>query len=142
MLSGYDRALRTEYVCGSLVGDPYIVSACPTMENIASSINSFKGNISPGVDEISSELLKSGPQTSAEIILPIIRTFWESENLDNELTEGLVINISKKGDLTDPNNWQGITLICIINKVIAQTIAKRISDRLTPTLGINWMQTP
>lgn len=134
MLSSNGRSAQISCECESHADDPDISSACPNVNEIINSINSLKTNKSPGVDGISAELLKVDSSTSAKIIHPIIRTFWENESLPDEVIEGIIINIPKKGDLTNPNNWRGITLLCMVNKVIAQIIAKRISARVSPAL--------
>ncbi|KAI8115934.1 LINE-1 reverse transcriptase like protein [Lucilia cuprina] len=57
--------------------------------------------------------------------------FWNTNNLSDELKEGLIINIPKKGDLTACMNWRGITLLSMVNKVIANILNTRLADALS-----------
>ena len=43
-------------------------------------------------------------------------------------TKGVIIRIPEKGALSDCNNWRGITLLSVPNKILAKIIIKRISD--------------
>lgn len=47
-------------------------------------------NKSVGTDGIPSELLK------AEILKPLVEEFWQNKTLQDELKEGLIVNIPKK----------------------------------------------
>ena len=40
----------------------------------------------------------------------------------------MIVKIPKKGDLTDCNNWRGITLLSVPSKILAKTIMQRISN--------------
>lgn len=111
-----------------------IETSCPVLSEVVNAINSLKSNKSPGLDGISPELLKADPHISAQIILPLITDFWVAEALPSELKEGVIFKIPKKGDLKDRNNWRGITLLSMVNKIIAHIITKRISDVVTPAL--------
>lgn len=42
--------------------------------------------------------------------------------------EGIAISIHKGADQTDPNNYRGITLTSVFEKVFCQILDKRISD--------------
>ena len=38
------------------------------------------------------------------------------------LTAGVIVKLPKKGDLTDCNNWRGITLLSILLETLRQSI--------------------
>ena len=52
---------------------------------------------------------------------------WEEEEVPADWTKG-VIRITKKGALSDCNNWRGITLLSVPSKILAKIVIKRISD--------------
>jgi hypothetical protein len=47
----------------------------------------------------------------AKIFEPLLKEIWEQEELPNEWTKGIIIKLLKIGDLTNCNNWRGITLL-------------------------------
>lgn len=90
---------------------------CPNISEVLTAISKMKNFKAPGLDNISPELLKADPETSAKIILPVIEEFWTNETLPEELKEGVIINIPKKGNLTECKNWRGITLLSLVIKM-------------------------
>lgn len=120
--------------CNSHITNTNISIDCPNVTEICEAIKSLKNKKSPGIDNISPELLKIDATTSAHLLTPIINQFWCTELLPEEISEGVIINLPKKGDLTARTNWRGITLLSMINKVIAHIINKRLSTSLLPEL--------
>lgn len=111
-----------------------ISTACPDDTEIANAIRSMKNNKAPGVDNINPELLKADPTLSASIIRPIIEDFWSSHSLPNELSEGVIIKLPKRGNLTECRNWRGITLLTVIHKVLATILHARLSSSIAADL--------
>ena len=46
----------------------------------------------------------------------------------------LVVNIFKKGDLRDCNNWRGVTLLPIISKIFHRMLLERIKKGIDKKL--------
>jgi hypothetical protein len=46
------------------------------------------------------------------------------------LNKGLIVKLSKKGDLQICDNWRGITLLSVPSKVISKILLKRINEKL------------
>ncbi|XP_046805059.1 uncharacterized protein LOC111688096 [Lucilia cuprina] len=120
--------------CASHTPNTSISTDCPGISEISNSIRSLKPNKSPGLDKISPELLTADRTTSARLLEPIIRAFWTHESLPDELSDGVIINLPKKGDLTNRKNWRGITLLSMVNKVIAHIINNRLSTTISQSL--------
>lgn len=134
MLSTSPPMQQTICSCESHLTNTNISTDCPNVTEICNAIKLLKNNKSPGIDNISPELLKIDVDTSAQLLAPIINQFWCSEQLPEEIAEGVIVNLPKKGDLTDRKNWRGITLLSMVNKVIAQIINVRLSTALLPAL--------
>ena len=49
-------------------------------------------------------------------------------NIPEELMTSIVISVPKKGDLTDMNNYRGISLMPVCVKIVAAIVAQRISS--------------
>lgn len=106
----------------------------PSLSEICDAISSLKNNKSAGIDDVAPEMLSADPGISASLLLPIIENFWNVGELPSDLKEGLIINVPKKGNLSDCSNYRGITLLSMVNKVIAHILNKRISIALSPEL--------
>ncbi|XP_073814313.1 uncharacterized protein [Musca autumnalis] len=92
----------------------------PSMEEIVNAVTALKRNKSPGEDGLPAELLQVDPTASASIIHPFLLEMWHRERLSIEWTRGAIIKLPKKGDLTDSNNWRGITLLNTICTILEE----------------------
>ncbi|XP_073671663.1 uncharacterized protein [Paramisgurnus dabryanus] len=106
----------------------------PTKEEIVAAIKKLKNNKAPGLDNLNAELFKTDPETAAEILEPLFRTIWRKACVPEEWTKGVIIKIPKKGNLSDCNNWRGITLLSIPSKILAKVIISRLSSAVDSTL--------
>ncbi|XP_065356057.1 uncharacterized protein LOC135950441 [Calliphora vicina] len=98
----------------------------PSIEEITSAVRKLKRNKAPGEDGIPPELLQANPGIAAEIIHPYICDAWLNEQLPNTWTKGEIVKLPKKNDLTECDNWRGITLLNTVYKVIATIINNRL----------------
>ena len=55
---------------------------------------------------------------------------WEGEEVPADRTKGVIIRITKKGALSDRDNWHGITLLSVLSRILAKIIIKWILDAL------------
>ena len=74
------------------------------------------------------EALKADIATTVEILHPLFEKIWNEEKIPNEWKEGHLIKLPKKGDLTDCNNYRGITLLSIPGKVFNRILLNRMRD--------------
>ena len=54
---------------------------------------------------------------------------WQNKEVPTGPTEwrnGIIVPLPKKGDLSDCNNWRGITLLSVPGKVFASIILSRL----------------
>ena len=75
-----------------------------TKEEIMSTVKELKNGKAAGFDEVSPDLLKADPATTADILERLLRRIWELENLPEDWRTGLIIKLPKKGDLTKCGN--------------------------------------
>ena len=45
-------------------------------------------------------------------------------------SEGLIVNLFKKGDKEDPANYRGITLLSVVGKVLSKILNNRLVEHL------------
>ena len=65
-----------------------------------------------------------------KLLRDILGNIWISEVTPASWTTGLIVKLPKKGDLSDCNNWRGITLLSITSKILSRIIHKRLADAL------------
>jgi hypothetical protein len=88
----------------------------------------------PEVDRIPPEVLKVNPYTTTELLYPVIKRIWTEERMPEEWKKGILIKIPKKGNLSECNNWRGITLLSISSKIMTIVILNRIREKIDQRL--------
>jgi len=71
-------------------------------------------------DNITAELLKHGNDVIATELTYLINMIYKNEDVPDDWRHGIIVTLPKKGDFSDCNNWRGITLLSISNKVFLQ----------------------
>ena len=98
---------------------------------VTTAIDKLKEGKAPGPDEITNELLK----TSRDLISPVLTTLFNKcltqESLPNSWRHSVVKTLYKgSGEVTDPNNYRGITLQNALYKVLTSILNARITRRI------------
>ena len=102
-----------------------------TYEEVCHAIRRLKNGKAPGEDFITGEMLKATADgEGARKLHELLSLVWESEQCPEEWKRGTIIKLPKKGNLTDCNNWRGITLLSVPGKVMAIIILERICETL------------
>jgi hypothetical protein len=105
----------------------------PTWDEVRDVLKSLPRNKACGIDGIPGELLKivyeeQEPGTDlAKAIWRIIHTIWSTAKVPECLEAAVVVPVPKKGDLTDPDNYRGISLISVILKVVSKIATVRLT---------------
>ncbi|CAG2205267.1 unnamed protein product [Mytilus edulis] len=105
-----------------------------THDEIKAAIKKLKNNKAPGVDGIPAEVLKSDINLNVNILRDLLNEIWEKEILPTQWKDGIIIKLQKKGNLTDCNNWRGITLLSVPGKILCRIILERIKDKIDSIL--------
>ena len=75
-------------------------------------------------------MLKSEVKHGPALLTSIFEDIWNTETTPADWKTGLIAKLSKKGDLSDCNNWKGITLPSLTSKVFSRLIFKRLLEAL------------
>ena len=105
-----------------------------SINEIKSALKLLKNRKSPGVDEITAEVLKVDTETTATVFHSLFQHIWKHQAIPADWTKGIVIKLPKKGDLSDCNNWRGITLLSVPSKVFLRVILNRIDKAIDAKL--------
>ena len=105
-----------------------------TVEEVKEAIRHTKSGKAPGADGICAEMLKVESQELPKILQEILQKIWETEEIPNDWKTGIIIKLPKKGDLSNCNNWRGITLLSITSKIFGRIILRRITGAIDSIL--------
>ena len=106
--------------------DLEIETEVPSKAEICKAISSLKNNKAPGNDQLPAELFKADPSLAADILHPLFTKIWNNNTIPTTWSTGNIVKLPKKGDLTNCNNWRGITLLSIPSKIFSRIIINRI----------------
>jgi hypothetical protein len=99
----------------------------PSLVEVEIAIGKFKSYKSPGTDQIPAELVKAGGETLYSEIHRLICSIWNKEELPQQWKESIIIPIYKKGDKTDCNNYQGISVLSTTYKILSNILLARLT---------------
>ena len=98
----------------------------PNTAEVRSAIENMRNGKAPGIDSLQTELLKADICTSTWVLTDLFHKIWEKEEVPKDWRQGLIFKLPKKGDLSNCNNWMGITLLSVPNKIFCRILLKRI----------------
>ena len=96
-------------------------------EEIESSINFLKNKKAPGVDGIPAEVVKHCKEHLTEPITNAFNYIIERRDFPEVWAEGLRSAICKAGNSTVVDNYRGITILPIVEKVFEVAVYRRLS---------------
>ena len=99
----------------------------PSAFQVEMVIENLKSHRSPGIDQISAELIKAWGRTIRSANRVIIICFWNKEKLPEEWKESIIVSIYKKGEKTDCSNYRGISLLTATYKILYNSLLSRLT---------------
>ena len=94
-------------------------------EEVEETVCRLKAGESPGVDNISSELLENGAEATTTVLTAICKKIWEENEWPKKWTQTLVIPLPKKGNLKQCQSHRTISLISHPSKIVLQVSDSR-----------------
>jgi len=98
-------------------------------------IGKLKSHTPPGIDEIPTELIKSGGGKICGEIHKLITSIWKKDKLPEEWKESIIVPIHKKGDKTDCNNYRGISLLPTTYNILSNILLLRLIPYAKEIIG-------
>jgi hypothetical protein len=80
----------------------------------------------PGSDQIPAELIQAGGEILLSAIHKLINSVWNNEELPDQWKESIIVQIHKKDDKTDCNNYRGISLLSTSYKMLSNNLLSRL----------------
>ena len=95
------------------------------LQEVKDALKSTKPRKAAGVDEVCPELLRADMEDTASRLTSCYNRLWETETWPKVWKKALV-KVFKKGDLRECNNWRGVALLPVINKIFCRILLERI----------------
>ena len=99
-----------------------------TEPELRRAVFSQKDNKSPGLDSISSEIIKTSSDFISSFLLRLYNRMFNTGEYPSSWGEGIITPIFKKGDVNNSSNYRGITLINILAKIYSQLLLNRLTN--------------
>jgi hypothetical protein len=81
-------------------------------------------------EDVVGELIRNGGSCLRSLLLRLINWVWQLETVPEQWGSGIIVNLFKAGDASDPGNYRGITLIPIIRKLFSTMIRLRLQEKM------------
>ena len=107
--------------------ETYMINMNFSEDEISSAIDTLKSSKSPGLDAIPAEFIKNCKDILARDITTIVNYIIEERNFPDMWAEGLRSAVFKSGKRSLVNNYRGITILPIIEKVFEVAVYRRMS---------------
>ncbi|KAK6760610.1 hypothetical protein RB195_021901 [Necator americanus] len=98
----------------------------PTESELPVCIQKMNNGKSGGDDGSSAEMLKYLSPSGIREMAKIIRPMWINEWIPDSWRHVIIIPFHKKLSITDPRNYRGISLLCVMYKVLERIILDRL----------------
>ena len=105
----------------------FIINQNFSTDEIKSAIDALKNNKSPGIDAFPAEFVKYCKDILAEDITMILNYVVEERNFPDVWTEGLRSAVFKSGKHNFVNNYRGITILPIMEKIFELAVYRRLT---------------
>ena len=97
-----------------------------TAEEVIYAINNLKAGKAAGPDMIIGEMLKSANSEILPFAVKFFNRLFDKGIYPNNWCESIILPLYKKGEVNDPGNYRGISLMDISSKIYGTIINKRI----------------
>jgi len=97
----------------------------PSASEFELAIDKLKSHKSPGIDQITAELIKAGGRTIFLEIYNLITSIWKKEKLPKKWKESIIMPIHKKGDKTDHNHRRSLSVLPTTKKCLSKILLSR-----------------
>ena len=100
-----------------------------TEEDLRAAIKSLSDWKAPGDDGITNEVLKGLiGEESVGVTLRLLNGIQQNNNLPASWLNSIICPLPKTGDLTDPNNYRGVSLMSCVGKLYTRLLSMKLTE--------------
>ena len=105
------------------------LDAEPTLEELNKAIDSLACGKAPGTDDIPPDLIKPCKSTLLQPLHYTLCQCWREDGVPQDMKDAKIFTLYKdKGDMSDCNNYRGISLLSTVGKVYARVVLARLQQ--------------
>jgi len=104
-------------------------------EEVEAAVRRLKKHKSPGIDDITGEMIQAGGEAATKELHGICNQIWQEERVPEEWAKSVIITIPKKGDLAECGNYRTIALLSHVGKVLMMVLLDRLKAQMEPHLS-------
>lgn len=106
-----------------------------TEQEVRNAIKQLSNRKSPGVDGITSELIKAGGDMMVKTLTALFNKIITTETSPDDWSKMIITPIHKKGDKLNAENYRAIALLSIPGKVFCKILMSRCSNIIEGSIG-------
>ena len=100
-----------------------------TEAEVLKCISKLKNNKASGVDNIINEYIKSTKEIICPLYVKLFNKVMDTGDIPDDWLTGIIVPIFKNvGEVTDVNNYRGITLLSCMGKLFTTLLNERLAD--------------
>ena len=100
------------------------------MWEVQEALRKMKNGKAPGVDEVTTEMIKAAGPVGLHWMYRLFRMIWKGKEVPEDWRKGLIIPVFKKGDKKKCNNYRGIILISHVAKIFERILEKKVKMKV------------
>jgi len=97
-----------------------------TGDDVLFALLEVKTGRAEGVDGVISEVLSRGGEGMRQALTRLFQKAWETEQIPDLWTKGIICPLLKDGDKRNTQNYRGITVLSCVGKVYAYILNRRL----------------
>ena len=98
----------------------------PSMEELEAALSRLKPRKAGGLSGILPELILCGGPVLRDKLLTLMRAVWREGEVFQDWRDAVIVPVPKKGNLQSCDNWRGISLLDVVEKVLGRIIQNRL----------------
>jgi hypothetical protein len=110
----------------TLCDNDNIIDKDVTLSEVERVVTELDTGKASGIDGISNEILKKGKLVIVPMLYTLFNQIIESGEFPNEWGKAIIIPIHKGGDVKNPGNYRGISLLSCVSKVFTKILNNRL----------------
>jgi hypothetical protein len=96
-------------------------------EEVRRALHKLKLHKAAGLDAVKNELLKFGGEAMADTLLALFNWLRVTESFPRDWGKAVLVQLYKDGDMSDPGNYRGISLISCLGKLYLSLWTERLT---------------
>lgn len=98
------------------------------LRELESTLQKMKNNKAPGFDGIPVEFYKNGTEQLKNYLLLYFNRLYNESHVPNNLNKAVIFAIYKSGDVNQPENYRGISILSSLRKIFTSILYERLTN--------------